>query len=204
MASHTEKETIDHFNETPWCKALITDPYWAPHRTRHQQARPRSKKYRKADAFFADTLSTDRTIRYCLTLKPREIKTTEPAYLEIRTIMDLGNGLTGHPSICHGGFVATMLDEVLGVLIQLNLEKKMEKLKREDRKHPGLSCFTAYLNTNYKRPVPAPGKVLCVAKFIMQERNKIYVSGSIEDGEGTVFTTGDGMFVEVVRTPSVL
>ena len=55
------------------------------------------------------------------------------------------------------------------------------------------------LNTTYKKPVPAPGVVLCKAKFEKRERNKTYVSGSIEDGMGTVYTVGEGMFIEVNR-----
>jgi thioesterase superfamily protein 4 len=30
-----------------------------------------------------------------------------------------------------------------------------------------------------------------------KDRNKIYIMGTIEDGLGTVYTTGEGMFVEV-------
>jgi thioesterase superfamily protein 4 len=57
-------------------------------------------------------------------------------------MMDLGDGLNGHPKICHGGFVATMLDEVIGVLITLNLVPKMERLKLEGARSQ-LNCFTA-------------------------------------------------------------
>jgi thioesterase superfamily protein 4 len=57
-------------------------------------------------------------------------------------MMDLGDGLNGHPKICHGGFVATMLDEVIGVLITLNLVPKMERLKIEGSRSQ-LNCFTA-------------------------------------------------------------
>jgi acyl-coenzyme A thioesterase PaaI-like protein len=53
------------------------------------------------------------------------------------------------------------------------------------------------LNTNYKKPVPTPGVVLCTAKFERQERNKTYVSATIEDGMGMVYTRGEGMFIEV-------
>lgn len=53
------------------------------------------------------------------------------------------------------------------------------------------------LNTTYKKPVPAPGVVLCKAEFVRRERNKTFVRGSIEDGMGTVYTTGEGMFIEV-------
>lgn len=57
-------------------------------------------------------------------------------------MMDLGDGLNGHPKICHGGFVATMLDEVIGVLITLNLGKRMERLKSKGSRSQ-LNCFTA-------------------------------------------------------------
>ena len=56
--------------------------------------------------------------------------------------MDLGDGLNGHANIVHGGFVATMLDEVTGVLIILNMVKKIEEMKREDAQTQ-LNCFTA-------------------------------------------------------------
>lgn len=113
--------------------------------------------------------------------------------------MDLGDGLNGHPKILHGGFVATMLDEVCGVLITLNLKARVLRKRDEGMlaPHEGMSGFTAYLNTSYKKPVPAPGVVLCTARFERQERNKTYVSGTIEDGMGTVYTIGEGMFIEV-------
>lgn len=54
------------------------------------------------------------------------------------------------------------------------------------------------LNVTYKKPVPTPGVLLCAAAFDRRERNKIYIRGTIEDGEGTVYTTGEGLFVEVM------
>lgn len=55
------------------------------------------------------------------------------------------------------------------------------------------------LNTNYKKPVPTPGVVLCTASWVKQDRNKIYVNATIEDGQGKVYTMGEGMFIEVVQ-----
>lgn len=131
---------IAHLRKTPWAADLIDDPDWIPTRTTSRIAKPITTE----DSFFAETLGTERTIRHCLTLRPKEeAKNGEVAFAEVRTIMDLGSGLNGHPNICHGGFVATMLDEVLGVLIQLNLEVMATELRWKDGKHPGLSCFTA-------------------------------------------------------------
>jgi acyl-coenzyme A thioesterase THEM4 len=33
-----------------------------------------------------------------------------------------------------------------------------------------------------------------------KDGKKIYVSSTIEDGMGTVFTTGEGMFIEIRKT----
>lgn len=135
----------EHLRQTPWCRALIDDADWVPTMTWSRVKKVRNTE----DTFFAETLGTDRTIRHCLTLRPKQENTkdveddNEPAFKEVRTIMELGSGLNGHPDVCHGGFVATMLDEVMGVLIQLNLEKKVRRLKRRKEGHPGLSCFTA-------------------------------------------------------------
>lgn len=53
------------------------------------------------------------------------------------------------------------------------------------------------LNTTYKKPVPTPSTVLCRVKIVRRERNKIYLGATVEDGQGTVFTVADSMFVDV-------
>ena len=53
------------------------------------------------------------------------------------------------------------------------------------------------LNTVYKKPIPVPGPVLCTAKIERQDGRKIYIHATIEDGAGTVYTTGECMFIEV-------
>jgi hypothetical protein len=135
----TMTAAIAHLAQTTWCKALIEDPAWEPTRTASRVPKDTSE-----DSFFAETLGTDRTIRYCLTLKPREEIKEDIAYREVKTILELGNGLNGHPNICHGGFVATMLDEIFGVLITLNLERKVARRREEGLgPHEGMNCFTA-------------------------------------------------------------
>ena len=143
-ASTTERLTmaaaISHLRQTPWCAELIDSAAWTPTRTTSRIAKPITTE----DSFFAETLGTERTIRHCLTLRPKEEDLNgDVPFRKVITIMELGSGLNGHPNICHGGFVATMLDEVLGVLIQLNLEVSSRQLRAKERGHPGLSCFTA-------------------------------------------------------------
>ncbi|KAF1842389.1 uncharacterized protein K460DRAFT_409806 [Cucurbitaria berberidis CBS 394.84] len=185
---------VSQFSSSPWAAALINDPKWTLTSTASRLPKPSGE-----DSFIAETLATNRTVRALLTLRPTKEDDDDFPYKEVVTILDLGDGLDGHSRIAHGGFVATMLDEVCGVLIILNQEKKMQRLRDLGQldANTRMSSFTAYLNTNYKRPVPTPGIVLCTAKFERQDGRKLYVRATIEDGMGTVFTTGEAMFVEV-------
>lgn len=53
------------------------------------------------------------------------------------------------------------------------------------------------LHTYYKKPIPAPSTVLCKAKVDRREGRKLYISATIEDGKGTVYTVGEGLFIEL-------
>ncbi|KAF2198359.1 hypothetical protein GQ43DRAFT_378806 [Delitschia confertaspora ATCC 74209] len=183
-------DSITFFKSIPWCAELIQDPLWEPVRTRS-----RTPKLTTEDAFFAETLSTERTVRHLLSLKPRELAGEGWGINEIKTILDLGNGVSGHPHIAHGGFVATMLDEILSMLITLNVVREHKEAREQGRDIGHTGLFTAYLNTTYKKPVPTPGVVLCNAKFERREGKKIIVTGTIEDGMGKVYATAEGLFV---------
>ncbi|KAL5378545.1 hypothetical protein PMIN06_011286 [Paraphaeosphaeria minitans] len=176
----------------PWCRALLESPEWT--RTRIQSRVPKAST---EDALFAETLGTQRTIRSCTALRPTEeteIGKGEPCHNELRVIYEIGEGVSGWPKIAHGGFVVTLLDESMGMLLQLNIALKKQQGVRPIE---GGNAFTAYLNTTYKNPVPAPATVLCTVKLIRRERNKCYLRATIEDGQGTVCTIADAMFVEV-------
>jgi thioesterase superfamily protein 4 len=136
---------ISRLSSTAWCNALITSPDWTLTRTASRDPKPTTE-----DSFFAETLATSRTIRGCVTLRPT--KELDPqdgmgdmAYGEVRTIVELGDGLNGHPRVAHGGFVATMLDEIMGVLLTLNIEAKGERRERAGLKEPRevMAGFTA-------------------------------------------------------------
>lgn len=97
------------------------------------------------DSFFAETLSTDRTMRTCLTMRPTEAADDAWAYKEIVTLVEIGEGLDGYPQIIHGGMAATLLDEVCGVLIQLNTAEQVDRQNKLNPQgsHIQASYFTA-------------------------------------------------------------
>lgn len=179
---------------TPWAASLINSPEWTIAETPSRVLKPTGE-----DSFFAETLSTDRTMRTCLTLRPAQAVDDHWPYQKIVTLVEIGEGLNGYPNIIHGGMAATLLDEVSGVLLQINTAAQLERMKRQNPSgsHVQPSYFTAYLNTSYRLPVPTPGVILCTAKLERTEGRKVWLRATIEDGAGTVFTVGECMFLEM-------
>jgi acyl-coenzyme A thioesterase THEM4 len=90
----------------------------------------------------------------------------------------------GHVDTCHGGFIGVVLDEALGNVAEI--ERPHDK-----------ATMTAYLKVDYKKPVRTPSKILCRAKVYKKEGRKMWVTGTIEDGEGTILTIAEGLFLVV-------
>jgi thioesterase superfamily protein 4 len=121
------------------------------------------------DTLFSNTYNSSSTIRAYLLLQTPS---------EILQIVSLGSNLNGHADIAHGGVVVTLLDEALGAAV-------------------GAPCFTAYLNTQFKRPVKTPGVVVVRARCTKQERRKYWAEATVEDGQGTVLASAEALFVMV-------
>jgi len=98
----------------------------------------------------------------------------------IRFTMTLGGEKEGPPGHGHGGSLATLLDEAMGAACWVS----------------GYWVLAANLNINYKRPVPLNTEVVITGKVERQEGRKIYTSGEITLPDGTVATTGSGIFIE--------
>jgi len=186
---------IAHFSSVPWAAELINDTAnWTPVPTRAVE-----RKASGEDAFFSETISTDRTMRAILTLRCKEEADEEIAYKEIKELVDVGDGLDGYPNVMHGGVTATLLDEACGALINFNAVKKVERERALGRNIARPNWMTAYLNTTYKAPVRTPGVLLCTATIVRQEGGdrKVYMRATVQDGKGTVCTICEALFVKV-------
>jgi thioesterase superfamily protein 4 len=183
---------IDYFKSIPWCAELINNPN---HTTTPTLSR--IVKGSTEDSFFAETLQTDRTIRKCLTLNTRPDDTADPPIREVLTFFELGNGLNGFPNISHGGFVATMLDEEMGILLTVN----QEHMNKKTAMNSEITSMTAYLNIKYLAPVKTPGIVLGRAKVTKSEGRKIYVRGAIEDENRRELAVAECLFIKAKSDP---
>jgi thioesterase superfamily protein 4 len=133
-----EDAIIAELSSMPWAAALINDPNWTPMITSSRSPKPTGE-----DSFFAETLTTNRTIRSLSTFRPTQEEHDDLAYKEIRTIVDLGDGLNGYPHIVHGGFAATLLDEMCGILIMLIMDKKVQRQRELGQSMSRPNYFTA-------------------------------------------------------------
>ncbi|KAJ9649772.1 hypothetical protein H2199_000551 [Coniosporium tulheliwenetii] len=152
---------VSHFTHLPWCRALLSDPTWKTVPTSS-----RTPKSSTEDSFFAETLQTPSTIRGCLAQHTAADPTSDPPIREVRILLDLGDGVNGYPHTAHGGFVATLLDEVVGVLL------------------------------TYLSPLVTPGVVLTRAGVERVEGRKRWFWATIEDGAGKVFASAEALFIE--------
>ncbi|KAE9983244.1 hypothetical protein BLS_009006 [Venturia inaequalis] len=190
-------EHIAYFKSVSWCRDLIENPLYHTSPTNS-----RLPKDTTEDSFFAETLQTDRTVRKCLTLNVAPDDNLNPTIpiREVLAFFELGNGVNGFPNLCHGGFVATLLDEVMGILLSVN----QEYLHRERGEVGEITSMTAYLNMKYLAPVTTPGIILGRAKVEKVEGRKIYIRGAIEDGEGKKLTVAEALFVKARKDPRAL
>jgi acyl-coenzyme A thioesterase PaaI-like protein len=57
-------------------------------------------------------------------------------------------------------------------------------------------CFTANLNIDYLKPLVVPAWVLVRAHIERHEGRKVYIHGTVENGEGVVYAKSIGLFIK--------
>lgn len=98
----------------------------------------------------------------------------------VRGEVEFSSAFEGAPGIVHGGFLAALLDEVLGVATSYSGD-------------PGM---TREYTLRYHRPTPIKVPLRFEARFDRREGRKIFVSANIWDGE-TKTVTAEGLFIAV-------
>ena len=171
-----------------WCAHVLDDPTLRPIGTRN-----RTPKASTEDSLVAETLATDATIpAWQSFFKPFTKKDERddddgmaPVAGELVSLLALGRGMNGHADVAHGGVVAAILDDTMGMVVQSHAT-------------PGVPAFTAYMTVQYKKPIPTPGAVLC--RTWLERRSsgrKLYLRARIEDGKGGLYAEAESLYVEV-------
>lgn len=185
----SDPDTAAPFLSIPWCAALLN----APNTTLYVPT-SRTIKPDKEDTLFAETLKTTRTLSSVQSFHPTP-SPDDPTIPKISTLIKCGDGVNGHPGILHGGVVAVVLDETMGMLWCAN----DERLLRAGKEGKG-AAFTVDLRIEYKRPVFTPGVMLARTETVKVEGRKEWLRSVIlqrdgETGKEVVCAVGTGLFV---------
>lgn len=181
---------LAYFQSIPWCVALLNDPQYVITPTYSREAKADTE-----DSLFAETLKTDQTFSACLSLY-RKPETLYTRVEEVKTLLAVGSGVNGYPHVCHGGVVATMLDEVMSVLLVVMGDREEAMAKATGGSFERAPTFTAELAVKYLKPIATP-QILCVTARISKiQGRKLWIKGTIEDRSGTILATGEAMFVQ--------
>jgi acyl-coenzyme A thioesterase PaaI-like protein len=175
-----DEGTVTELSKIPWCAELLGDQNLTAYISPSRQVKPDG-----ADKLFNSTLNTKSTIAEYVALYQQPQSQDKPI-MELKAILTLGSDVNGFPNVCHGGIVATLLDEVMGELINVNL--KHRTVKRT-------SYMTGYLNTSYKGKVTTPGTYLVVARMSKVDGRKLFISATVENGQGKVLAKGEALFI---------
>lgn len=178
---------VEHFRSIPWCARHIEAPGIVAYQAPCKSAKPAGGPTALEDALFSRTLNSDDTIAAFAIFHARPDGDSS-VIRELKSFLTLGDMVDGHPGVCHGGIVMTIMDEVIGSLPFINMRRGALK----DDAH-----LTAYLNTTMLRPVRTPGTIMSGAKFTRIEGRKYFLEGWIEDENGVLLAKADALFVAV-------
>jgi acyl-coenzyme A thioesterase PaaI-like protein len=104
----------------------------------------------------------------------------EPPHAHIEGIVTFPPVMVGAPGLAHGGAVALVLDELLGLVNVVN----------------GQGAMTGTLTVRYRSPTPAGRPLTLFAELTGAERRKVFTRGEVRDGD-LVTAEAEGVFIQV-------
>ena len=119
----------------------------------------------------------------------------DPAHRRMSFIIQLGTDVCGYPRVAHGGLTAALVDEAMGHLFYaLRLHGELPF------RGP---AFTAHLDVDYHRKIPAGRLLLVTAEVESVAGRKLRMKATVTDGppggEGTRLYASAGALVVAPR-----
>lgn len=172
-----EADSWGYFNSIPWCSRFLhnSDYILAPEHS--PVVKPDTE-----DSLFNATLKTSNTIRSAITFYKKPVPGSHIE--EVHRLISLGDGMNGKAHTLHGGIAGTLMDDTMGTLMLLS------ELSPETR-----TTVTAGLRVSYKKLIETPQIIVVVVKLRKTIERKIYIDSWIENAEGTVLATGEGLWI---------
>jgi uncharacterized protein (TIGR00369 family) len=93
----------------------------------------------------------------------------------------LGRRYTGPPGYCHGGIIATILDDAMS---------KLNKLR-------GVAAVTSKISVDYLKPVPLQTALRVESRELTKRGRRLTHLAEIRDAKGKVLAKSRGVFVVI-------
>mmetsp|Transcript_32245 Transcript_32245/g.71351 ORF Transcript_32245/g.71351 Transcript_32245/m.71351 type:complete len:278 (+) Transcript_32245:89-922(+) len=106
---------------------------------------------------------------------------------QFHSVVQLGKDVCGFPQTVHGGLTAAIVDETFG-----GLGVCLWKSGALGMRPP---AYTARLEVDYKKKIPAGSLILCTTHLEKVEDRKIWMTAEVSNGDGVVYATGKALFV---------
>lgn len=180
-----------YFDSIPWTRALLHHPDYIPTRTLS-----RSRKSTTEDAIISETLNTKDTIRAYLTLHKNPSPASSNQITELCTLLSLGYAVNGYPNLVHGGIIGLMIDEGMGLLLQLNAKAGNGIMKG--------NTVTAWLKVEYLKPIPTPSVVVVTARLREVKGRKTYIDAVVGGEDGAALAKGEALWVNAKKSVAKL
>lgn len=203
---HLLSSLLNFFNKIDWCSRLINDsstssdlipghgqviPFIPP------CSNPSSSEHDQfVDSTFSHNLDHNKPTICILSLfRPSDAShfydPSRPID-RVTTLFGMGHRTSGHKGIVHGGLIATMLDESLGIVSQLNVALGKSGYS------PTALYVTASLNIRYLAPLTTTETVVCVTAMIenMQGRNTA-LRAELTNSKGEIVAAAESLWVAV-------
>ncbi|QIW99470.1 hypothetical protein AMS68_004988 [Peltaster fructicola] len=193
------EDAAKEFFSIPWTAAYLDKPNICWYVS--------SSRYRKSsneDALFGQTFNSVETIGSCITVYEQPLPDAVQIN-EVHTLMSIGTALDGWPRILHGGIVATVIDEAMGILLGTQMDFHRKNPGRNDGPNCNMSVkgggsFTATLNIAYKNPVRTPKPLVVTTRYVKRQGRKDWIYAEIRQfddtaGKEIVCATGEALFI---------
>ncbi|KAF4980101.1 hypothetical protein FZEAL_3822 [Fusarium zealandicum] len=179
---------ISFFASLPWTAALLASPETIPFLPSCRN--PESSSH---DQFFGHTLNNARGLSHLISFfrAPSVAAAKDPArsITETVTLVSVGDGVSGFPGLVHGGIVASLLDESMGTIFDLNgaLAKEARAFRT--------GSVTGGLEVTYLRPV-LTNNVFCITSTVEEfDGRKTKVRCVLKDEKGEVLANCSSKWV---------
>lgn len=220
--SSSPNTILQHFNSVPWIAALLAQPgiktFTPAARMDLNASHP--GHIASQDQLFRKTFNSNDTVPFYMAFyrdpisesgiqvetKPNDTSSHVAAKTLLLTstslLCDIRLGINGFNNSAHGGFIASLIDEVSGTLLVINLmlQQKAESY-RPSRFPPdavdlkNVPYWTAGMTVRLKRPIETPQIILATASLSRVEGTKLIFDVTLEGENGVVFTSGEVVWI---------